>query len=359
MHTQTVFDPNFLSELIDQAHNPPGKDPVLGSFYSALVQQVEEDKPIAKLLMKVKKRRKDTTYKHMANLIFRAYQAVKFKQNDLSYSKTTDIPQWNEELKRVISDNLTRKYFEKLLTSRSTTTTIYQRYAGPYALITCLYGSNKVSIADLGCGGNYGLRGIELNETFKKIKDLTQKKIVSSLILKRINLKTCFAIDKENPDEEEVRLWRLACSFYPQEIEEKSRILDFEERIKKAKFVEFLRIDLLTEKKLPKVSVDIVILSTILYQLSLDRQLTLIEKAKKLLKPKGLLIVQDFAVKSLSDPGHLDFNESWFGKSFSYRTFVTNAKNNFEFLEVLKWNNDRCQIVKKGEDFEKIFKKLT
>ncbi len=350
---QTDFDPNFLSELIDSAHNPPGNDPVLKSFYTAIVEMVEEGN-ISGFLSKIKDSRKDTTYKHLVNLLYRSFQAIKFKQNDFSYRDFKDVHQWINELKSLISNQKTKSYFEKLLLTKSTTTTIYQRYAGPYGLVAYLFDGQDVRIADLGCGGNYGLRGIATFEPFKKIKDQTSGRLVNKMLAKKISLNQGIALDKEDPDSPEVKLWRLACSFYPKELGEVKQVLSFEERIKKTKAVKFLKIDLLTTKMLPQIKVNVAILSTILYQLNFEQQLLMIEQAKKVLSRDGLLIVQDFAAKNLANPKHLDFNESWFGKSFSYRTFISGPKTNFEFWEILRWDSGRCQMVKNGEDFEKL-----
>lgn len=351
------FDPNLLNELIDQSHNPPGSDPILGNFYAALVEMIESDHPIAKIFMRVKNRRFDITHKHLANLIFRAYQAIKFEQNDLSYRSFGNTSKWINELKSIISDRKVRQNFEKLLRTKSTTTTIYQRYVGLYSIVSYLWDSELVSIADLGCGGNYGLRGIELKKSFKRIKDQTPQKFVTKLLARKINLKMGLALDKEDPDKESVKQWRFACSFYPSELNELNSIKDFEERLSSSQKVQFLKTNLLTSKKLPKNSVDVIILSSILYQLHLDAQLTLIDRTKRLLKHGGIIIVQDFAVKSLTNPRHLDFNESWFGKNFSYRTFVAGEKTNWKFLEAFQWNNGRCEIVRPGEDFETVFNK--
>lgn len=351
------FDPNLLSELIDQSHNPPGADQALGIFYTALVEQIENKKVLAKLLMEVKKKRPDITYKHLVNLIFRSFQAVKFKQDDLSYQKFYTLEKWHQQIDTILSNHKNKLYFKKLLLTKSTTTTIYQRYAAAYALISFLFDGAVVTVADLGCGGNYGLRGIELNIPFKKFQDLTKKKLVLKLVSQKINLKKGLAIDKENPDEEAVKNWRLACSFYPQELGQREAIEQFEINIQQSKKVQFLKTDLL-KADLPRNCVDVLILSTILYQLNLPEQLNILENAKRLLKPSGVIIVQDFAAKSLSNPAHLDFSESWFGQPFSYRTFLAGKKTRWIFWEIFKWNSGRCQIVKEGEDFKVFFKKL-
>lgn len=351
------FDPNLLSELIDQSHHPPGSDQVLGNFYAALVEMVEQeqDQDLADILMNIKKKRHDITNKHFINLIFRTFQAMKIKRNDLTYRSFHNTKAWHQELNTLLLDKDLKKEFKKLLLTKSTTTTIYQRYAGPHAVIALLLDNKNVSIADFGCGGNYGLRGIEKHEPFKDIKDLTPKKIVSKLLSKKINIKKGLAIDKEQPDTQDSSHWRMACSFYPSELDQVQAIQQFEIRIQSSQKVAFLQRNLLTAKRLPKIKFDVVILSTILYQLNLLEQLAMIEKAKRFLKPAGIIIVQDFAAKSLTNPRHLDFNDSWFGKSYSYRTFIIGGRTRWKFWEILQWNNGRCKIVRPGEDFNIIF----
>lgn len=341
------FDPSLLSELLDLAHNPPGADPVLGAFYKAIVEMVESGKLIAKILMEVKRKRPDITHKHLSYLLFRTYQAIKLAENDLSYKNFDQIMHWKKELNKYCAKS---GEFKKLLLTKTNSTTIYQRYAGPAAIIAHLYNGTGVAIADLGCGGNYGLRGIELNEPFKTIQDFTPKKFVSRTLKRKLILKKGLAIDKENPDLAEAIVWRMACSFYPQELTEMQTIKEFEERIKLSKKVNFIEVDLLKRQTLSKHKVDVAILSTILYQQTLSNQLILINKAKNLLKNGGIIIVQDFAVKS-ANPSHLDFSDSWFGKSYSYGTFIAGKKTGWKFWEILRWNNGRCRMVKPGEDF--------
>lgn len=351
------FDPNLLSELVDCAHNPPGADPVLAAFYSCLVDMVSNGEPMADILMNIKKRRPDITYKHLVNLIYRAFQAVKFNKNDLSYQTFLDTAGWRKELRKLYSDQKDRAYFEKLLRTKSTTTTIYQRYAGPYAIAAYFWDSKPVLLADLGCGGNYGLRGIEMGAPFKHIDDQTPGKIVQKLVNKKINLKAGLAVDKENPDDPKVSLWRMACSFYPQELPTINSVMKFERKIQQSSRVRFIQADLLSSQRLPAQSCDVVILSMILYQLNLNQQLSLIERSKRLLRRGGMMIVQDFAAKNLVNSHQLDFNESWFGQQFSFRTFVAGKRTNWFFWEIFQWNNGRCLSVRPGEDFTRIFKK--
>lgn len=362
---KTTFDQNILNELIDQSHNPPGKDPTVGAFYGAILQMIDNHTSMRKLLKEIKLSRFDITDKHFVNLLYRAYQFIRMENSDFGFRSFETIEQWVEELGGLLSERKLKRKIKKILLTKSTTTTIYQRYAGPYIIIANKFMNKKVTIADLGCGGNYGIRGIELNEKFHAVIDETETRLISNFLKSRLDLKLGLAVDKEIPDDEDVFKWRLACSFYPNEMDNFKATLDFEERIRKSRKVFFIKADLLSidwSKELPKLNlspnlkVDVVILSTILYQLPREQQFILIEKAKKLLKPAGILLVQDFAARNLEDLTLLDFSDSWFGKSYSYGTFAATKKSNWRFMEVLRWQNGRCKIVKEGSDFHDFFK---
>lgn len=345
----------LMRELDDHAKNPPGNDIALASFYQALKEMFVAKKPMVKLIGRVRKNRPNITNKHLINLLFRAYQYLKFEMKDLSYRHFNQSNQWHDELSLVLSDKRSRIIYENILVKKSTTTTIYQRYIGPYVAILQKFGNSPITIADFGCGGNYGLRGIELKEPFKPIQDMTPGNLVSSLLTKEINFIRGLAIDKENPDGKRTRKWRMACSFYPVELDNLEEISLFEERIKKSSKVRFLGANLLLMTKIPSKKFDAVILSMILYELSGDEQIILLEKVKEFLKPGGIIIVQDFAEKDKKNKQLLNYNISWFGSEFGFRTFIICESSNWTFWEILKWNNGRCNMVRPGKDFNKLF----
>lgn len=359
MTKETNFDPSLLDEIIDQSHNPPGRDPVLGAFYEATLQTIDRGEPFSDLIHGVKINRQEITDKHLVNLLFRTYQFVRLSQGDLAYRYIRDVAWWHTELSKIAGQDDGWKTFEQVLLERSTTTTIYQRYAGPYALITHLFDGQPVTVTDLGCGGNYGLRGIELGEPFKPIDDQTPQMRVNKLLSKPINLLSGLSVDKEEPDSEDARRWRFACSFYPNELDGIEDLQKFEAKIRGSQRVRFIQGDLLSATFDLKQKSDVLILSTILYQLGRQDQTRLMERARDWLKPQGILIVQDFAEKDPKDPAHLDFSESWFGREFSYRTFVASTITQWAFNEALQWNNGRCNLARAGQDFEYIFYELS
>lgn len=353
---QTEIDSDLIKILSDQAENPPGNDLVLGSLYKAIIGMVNRDTAMADTLRNVKRRRPDITHTHLVNLLSRARQFMRLREHNVSLIATLATPQlWEAELAQVLTDEPTRRTWEDLLVTKSTTTTVYQRSAGPKAIITHLYDGVGVKIADLGCGGNYALPGMELEEPFKPITDETPNQTITRLLSQPVNLKRGLAVDREKPDDPEVRDWRLVCR-YPKELHEIPEIIAFEEKLRKgSRRVQFLQADLVSFDWLPKRVVDVAILSTILYQLQPDEQLTLIARARGLLRPNGILVVQDFAAKDPDSPTTLRFDESWSGKQFGYRTFLACEETDWVFREALQWKGGRCDTVRAGEEFDEIF----
>lgn len=349
-----IIDKNLRGELEDNFRYPPGGDPSLKCFYGAVLEMCDAREPLANILTTVQQKRPDRPPKLIVNLLFRAVQSIKLDQSDLAYRDFREAAQWKEELTKITTDPLLSTRLSEILHNRSTNTTIYQRYAGPYAIIAHFYNGSGVSVADLGCGGNYGLRGIELREPFQSVTDHTPGRYVSSLLNQPINLVEGYAIDKE-ADTEENSAWRLACSVYPQELDQLPSVREYEERIKGSRRIMFTQNDLLICEYLPKNAYNVVILSTILYQLQHLEQSALLERARRMLMENGTLIVQDFAAKNPEDPRQLDFGVSWFAEAFAYRTFVA-EKNDKPFREAFRWNNGRCRIVEPGEDFTDVFK---
>jgi hypothetical protein len=76
-----------------------------------------------------------------------------------------------------------------------------------------------------------------------------------------------------------------------------------------------------------------------------------LENAKRVLADRGVLVIQDFARPDVQDPRKLDHQVSWFGQPYSYRTFVTGARTDWQMREVLRWENGRCRSVAAGADF--------
>lgn len=362
-----------IAQFEEQSLHPPGDDLIIQACYKATLDFLKTNKTFRLFIEDILRQRADLNEVHFVNLYFRTLQYIRLfveKKGETFPLKPHLLKKdWLEYLKKLLADFKKRRHFQNLLLTKDTATTKYQRYISLFALMNYFFPNNLVSVCDFGCGGNYGLKGIELGEEFDQVKDLTTKEFFTRLCSGKTKLSQGLGIDKENPDDKKSRNWRLACSLYPKEFTKLNEVLEFEQRLKMSKKVKFLRADLTRidvtprqslalnhQKAIPKSYFDMVMISTVLYQIHDPlQQMAILEKAKQSLKKHGILIVQDFVQKR--EDGSLDFSISWFDKPFSsYKTLISSADFGWRFLEAFRWENGRCQKVKDGEDLPILLK---
>jgi SAM-dependent methyltransferase len=343
----------IVSEISHLAQFPPGKDPYMGAFYGAVVDLLGQGQQLSGLVADVLSQR-DIELKHFVNLLYRGIQYV-----ELFERKNPDYPfaysskdAWQDELTDLLTHN--GAALKEVLLHKSTTTTIYQRYAGTHAVLSALYAGRPLAVADFGCGGNYGLRGMDIQEPFKPFVDTTEGKLVTQLTMQPVPIGNGTAIDLQDPYDPEITAWRLACSFYPQELHTLPAIMAMERRLAQSQHTQFLQGDLLAlpvgTPDLPVRKFDAVVMNTVCYQMP-EAQGALIETARKLLKPEGLVIIQDFAEKDPKCVDRLHFGVNWHKEPFFYRTFITGEQTGGEIQELLQWNDGRCKVVQPGKDY--------
>src|SRR5690606_18070710 len=136
---------------------------------------------------------------------------------------------------------------------------------------------------------------------FEVVNDRTGG-IVNSIAAEKINFHEGLDIDMVDPDLPDNICWRLACSFYPSELDKYDEVVDFETKLRGVKNVKFFQRDILSVtpqdlngSTIPH-SYDAVVLSTVLYQIP-EYQKKVLDNAKTLVSPRGFIVVQDFAVK--------------------------------------------------------------
>lgn len=363
--THPVNITEYVTAFSREGINPPGKDKCMGAFYTALTDlvQSEDNGTINSFLQHVVGQR-EFTPQHLTNLIFRVFQYIKlFKEKDYGYPLNHNgHNQWKIEIPDLLEKH--GKLMTELLLTKDTTTTIYQRYAGTQAVINGFFPDKKLKVADFGCGGNYGLPGLIKGIPFKVISDETPDQILSVLINHKPDISEGLAIDKIDPQDPHEKAWRLACSFYPQELSQLADLMVFEASIADIPNVKFMQADLLSLNvdhfnngayTLPAGYFDAVVMNTLCYQLNPQEQERVLEIAKRSIKKgSGLVVVQDFAIKDSIIPGRLQFLESWFAEKDPYRTYVCGESTNWRFKEFLRWSSGRCLEVRAGEDFKEL-----
>ncbi len=348
---------DYIAELAHQAQHPPGGDHCIGAFNQAVVNLFYGGSQIALLLGEVVKNR-GITPPHLANLLFRAvqYMELHILSNTMYPGDFTEPTVWELELARLLNDH--SACLKEILLTRSTQTTKYQRYAGLKFVLSFLLPTRPLRVADFGCGGNYGLPGLAINEPFEPIVDHTADSLFTEHVCRPCELVEGLALDQFDPYTQEATTWRLACSLYPSELDTLEQVRAFESRLKSNASIRFLESDLLDldfdAGRIPSRYFDAVALSTVLYQMGPIDQQQVISSALRVLKPDGLIFIQDFATKyynSLYNANSLTFDGNWFTQPWAYRSFVAAAATDWEVKEVLRWHNGRCRAVMEGEDF--------
>lgn len=359
-----------FAEMADQAAFPPGKDSSIGSFYQAVLDMRTSDPRVSQLIRSVASSR-TITPQHLTNLLFRGVQYLKIRDIPVeeiprqAFRSYQTSEEWTPDVKSILDNS--GEELQEILTSKDTTTTKWQRYAGPKVVLSATFGTNPIKIADFGCGGNYGLPGMAKDIPFSEVIDHTSDQFVANRLDQPIDAKGV-AIDKQNPSDPEVTKWRIANSFYPKEFDQISATLALERQLTNGGKAHFIEADL---TNLPKEELlnyrnntfgagpfQAVIMSTILYQLDSSEQSKVLQSARDILDPGGIIIAQDFARKNPNDPKSLSFDSSWFRGQFGYRTFVSSQFSNWQMLEALQWSDGRCTEVRAGEDFDEFRSRL-
>ncbi|OGD86688.1 hypothetical protein A2164_02720 [Candidatus Curtissbacteria bacterium RBG_13_35_7] len=350
---------DVIESFSQQAEVPPGNDLSIGTCYECLASTITEGSRRHNILSSIYKDRSTLTAPHFVNLFFRAIQYIQlFKEGNLCYSKFCTSEEWEPILERIFSAEYSDTLREIMLT-KDTATTIYHRYAGPKFIISAFRNGAEVKVADLGCGANYGLRGIEVDEPFHTIADNTPNHQFTQLLDNQVNLVEGLAIDKQNPVDPTVRNWFIACSFYPKELDTIDYVYELEKKLAtRSSKVRFLQEDLLFPSTAIAAShFDVVILSTLLYQYPEENRCTILAEAQRIIQPEGVIIIQDFAIKDPYNSHKLSFNTDWGKNQRGYRTFVMCPNSLKGLYEVLVWSDGRCHSVDRGQDYNEFLTK--
>lgn len=345
----------MVEELKRQSQSHP--DTCIREFYLATLEVLSQpNSPLSQLLEEVLSSRPEISAKHLANLLYRAVQYIFiFKQKRLNFNFASHKkPEWVAELDRLTPSSKSHELLKKLLIEKSTQTTIYQRYAGPKALLSILFGNRPITILDVGCGLNVGLPGLCLKEQFLSIEDKTPFHQFSNFLKAPLNISGGWACDTKDPIQN--KNWALACGFYPGELGNFSQFSRFVDRVWSNSPISFVQEDVLNLDlhHLGGHPVDAVIASTVLYQLAPKSRRTALRNTLSLLNEGGYLIINDFVTVDIK----VKWGASWFsqnGKS-NYRTVILQKKKwGFSLPRTfVSWNNGRCRTAYPGKDFDKI-----
>ncbi len=350
-----VGDDPTVTMIQDQAKKPPGGEECIGSFYSAFSTYLASGHPCAIDLIAGVKNTRDLTPELHTNLLFRATQ--KAVMDDPQYPQEyRTYNDWMVHLERIFNSMSHFQEIKQILLEKETTTTVYQRYFGEFAIAEHLANGAEVNIIDLGSGGNYGVPGMQIGEPFKKIIDNTPNEFINSKLGKQLRVREGWAVDLNDPYDSDEIAWRHSCGLYPSELTNGGleQLLALEARLSKAN-TRFHQENLLNiGSEIPRGYFDFAMINTMLYQLKPAEQAIVIANARELLTPEGWLFIQDFAIKDPADSSRLIFDGVKWGNKGSYKLFVTANGFGDEIFELLRWSNGRCKEADPGEDFKYI-----
>lgn len=324
-------------------------DACLRRFYSAWGGLLADEDILSQTLSS----RADLSVRYLANLFYRVIQYfLIFEEGRVDFA-TFDEDQWSRELARLFTDPQSLRTLEQLLREKNTQSTIYQRYAGPKAFLSALFGSRPLAILDVGCGMNVGLPGLCLGEDFLGIEDHTPNRYFSRFLEAPLTIERGYGCDLEDPRPN--KEWALACGFYPGELGNLPAFSRFVDRAWSCPDVVFIQGGLLDLSQIWRETriqpVDAVVASTVLYQFSDQDREEALANIRAVLKDGGCLIINDFVRVG----EEIEWDVPWFreGGRSNYRTVVLQAtpggfSRPREFVE---WNNGRCRVAYPGRDF--------
>ncbi|NTU72652.1 hypothetical protein HGB07_00535 [Candidatus Roizmanbacteria bacterium] len=354
-------DESFISACEKRIQKPPNNDSRMALFFSALLELKKKDSRIHDLLSLVRLRRGElndsVTESHLCILFMRVVQYIKlYKEEVYENVNYADMLLTKDAWRDVIEDILANKYslLFKLLTERKVSTNIPDRYAGIALILKILCPNKELNILDLGCsfhqGGKKMIQVSEGKDIFHTIIKPSLKKIIGNNHNKPLLIKQIVGIDKSSSQSKDELEWLLACSHYPGNVHQ----------IRQTR----ARIEILPNAKTPIINTtfqrlaeyfkenefDIIVFSSVLYQLTKAQRIRTINLVSKLLKDDGIIFIQDTAHKK---GDALGFDDD-VGIPFSYRLFITGKLTNGSLWELLQFDSNRCAMVKEGKDLSKI-----
>jgi SAM-dependent methyltransferase len=284
---------------------------------------------------------------------------------------------WESSIKKAVDPNSPIHddlVFDLLV--RNVQSNIGERYKGPvgvahlmrYRLGEC------IDELDVGCSQNQGPKRTALMEVFafgdvevlypeSDEVDEEATLAMNALIKRKLRLNHAVGIDVIDAKDYGNKEWARACTFYLLELLDITKVEKYDAidmlqppnvHFYQGDFTDFDLDDFAAQSPTDKFSM--VVFSTMMYQAESDQQRqVMLENAKKLLKPSGIIVIQDFVSIDPNDSTKLIFHDDLAARPFIYKTLILDpADPKGEFYEVFVWKNGRCETLRFGKDFARI-----
>jgi len=375
----------FENELRLQTEKPAGGDMRTSAYCEASRGLLQDDPDYQKIVNAVLFEREGVHPSDGVNLVLRALQKQLTKIPRSEYPEAYTYPDpWKEALEYATQEG--SSFHDEFITdirTRNVQSNVSERYKA-VALVANLMQERlgkKPSILDVGCSRNHGLKRLTMGNKYrfsqvtaeelvvdnlgvpiKSIPDRQATYSVQEVLEPGLRLGRSLGLDVVPIENEDNKEWARSCSFYPSELLDREKVKAYDELDEtERQNVGFYHGDFTDlnfedfEGHSPVTRFDVVTFSTVLYQISSEKHEAMFENAKKLLKPNGIILIQDFAEIDLEDHSKLRFFENWFKEPYLYRTIMLDPKiQNGGLIELFRWDNGRCNKLLSGSHLGRV-----
>lgn len=243
-----------------------------------------------------------------------------------------------------------------------------QRYVAAYSLMVRIQKltGKSIFVVDCGCGPNIAIQNMRNGRVISELHDYTPDNSIFRIQDTKINLQGV-GLDTAWPENSHDLKWLVACSSYPKDYQlVNTNFRNYTKQMKVCTDKHFsgsegdiCHMDKLWAKyRLPKV--DMVMMTTVYYQLTADQKVMALQAVERILSPNGMVVLTDF-IESIRD-GRPILTSSWYKKdNRKYQTLVSFKTKQGKlscFYSYLSYTTTRCAEVYPGWDYDLIHKKI-
>lgn len=333
------------------------KDDVYIKSFSKAYRELFDDRAIVELIdlfLEVRQLKGPMLPWHAHNHLLRAYQAQLIRQEEeleLSYPGDFKDPEvWKAYILR-ITDSHDVRFMTDLLV-HSVQSNVSSRYRSMAMILDVLKderypmidGIQHITALDVACSLNRGYKHLASDIPFTPILEARGADLESAntSMQNRLAFVDSLGVDLKALNDDAAKAWATSCSMYPSEREDQQlvKMYDYLDNFT-APGLSFEDADFVETGPEGKWDVNgrlhpsriqrygVVSLITFLYQLSPAERAIAMHHAKQVVRPDGLIIVQDFVDSPSTE--------------WSYRTSALDMKQPQKGLQPLfVWNNGRC-----------------
>lgn len=369
----------FKNKIPRETRDDPSDDIHFPAFGGAGVELTQHDPEFQARLKELDEALPFERRGYKVNRMLRIIQKNKLERMDSTYPYSFILP---EDFIPDLRDVVTNDYNYYDLYYRQVQSNVDPRYS-IIPIIANMYHERfggRVEVYDLGCSRNHGLNRLSRIEEFpfdtvdvlgklpyefpmywergkdENMADYKHDEMTDRLNLhyvrRKIELAYAMGIDRESLKDGGNKLWVLACSRYPREYSEPTWLHRFDELEKQSDDVKFAQADCTVRDEVQDVTdsrkAQMVVLSTVMYQMTSEQRQQALEIAQDLLVDDGIIVLHDAVDAGKHRPNVLHFAEENFSprRPFGYKTLIFDKANpKLGFQEFFRWRDGRCKVM--------------